>query len=261
MMAILTGPCEFSRRHLGELLSFAAEHCQLLPIRDAELPEDGRPRTYLRHDIDHSMLDALDVAALEAEHGVRSTYFVQLHSTFYDVMSEQGHGQLRRLVELGHEVGFHYDITYYRRTGQSIEAAFRRDLALLGDLVGQPVRSISRHDPSAAHLEPELLAKIRGAAPFDAYASPFFEQGRYISDSTGSFRSGCWCRHLGEGRKPPLQVLIHPIWWGEQAQQWQARLRSSAEREARQRVAAVDDIIDYYQRFLDMGRDFAGKNA
>lgn len=62
----------------------------------------------LRHDVDSRLESALELARLEHEQGLRATYFV-LHTAPYwsdrDLLP-----RLRRLQELGHEVGFHNDL-------------------------------------------------------------------------------------------------------------------------------------------------------
>lgn len=42
----------------------------------------------LRHDLEFSVPIALRMAEIEAELGIRSTYFVQLHSEFYNMLEK-----------------------------------------------------------------------------------------------------------------------------------------------------------------------------
>lgn len=67
----------------------------------------------LRHDIDTSLLQAVRLAELEAEEGVRSTWFVLLRTDFYNVFSKAGTEALNRIRSLGHEIGLHFDEASY----------------------------------------------------------------------------------------------------------------------------------------------------
>lgn len=50
----------------------------------------------LRHDVDTSLDQAVKLAELEAEEGVRSTWFVLLRTDFYNVASKAGQTALRK---------------------------------------------------------------------------------------------------------------------------------------------------------------------
>jgi len=76
---------------------------------------DGTKTILLRHDIDHSTSWACDMARVEAELGVCSTYF------FLTTDLQRGHWKnadtrkrnielLLEIQDLGHEVGLHYDV-------------------------------------------------------------------------------------------------------------------------------------------------------
>jgi hypothetical protein len=62
----------------------------------------------LRHDVDSRLESALALARLERERGLRATYFV-LHTAPY-WRDPSLLPQLRRLQDLGHEIGFHNDL-------------------------------------------------------------------------------------------------------------------------------------------------------
>lgn len=51
----------------------------------------------LRHDIDNSLSQALRLAEIEAEEGVKSTWFVLLRTDFYNPASAASQKTLRRI--------------------------------------------------------------------------------------------------------------------------------------------------------------------
>jgi hypothetical protein len=240
--------CRFDMAHLRELLYGARDRFEPLLFAEADERErTPRPALFLRHDIDHSLADALPVARLEAECGLRSTYFGQLHCPFYAVTDAAGRDALREIVALGHEIGFHYDLAHYRGGVDEMRRAFEADLALLGSIAGKPVPSAARHDPAASSGVPALRPGEFGLQ--DAYAPEFISEILYISDSSCRWRSGCWCQHQGSSR--PMQVLLHPVWWVHDDEAWEDKLRRSSAREQERLARLCEETIVYYQRSFE----------
>ena len=75
--------------------------------------EDHPRCVILRHDIDTDLAQAVRFAELEADAGVRSTYFVLLRTNFYNPASSGSLEQLHRIQALGHEIGLHFDEKAY----------------------------------------------------------------------------------------------------------------------------------------------------
>jgi len=85
------------------LLLDAMESYDVLTVR--RYLED-RPKTgfiILRHDVDRFPKNALRMARLEASRGVCSTYY-------FRVSKKINEGAIRKISELGHEVGYHYEV-------------------------------------------------------------------------------------------------------------------------------------------------------
>lgn len=57
----------------------------------------------LRHDIDRKPLNALEMAELENELGIQSTYYFRYPYTFNPEV-------IKKIHELGHEIGYHYEV-------------------------------------------------------------------------------------------------------------------------------------------------------
>src|SRR5262245_21119525 len=54
-----------------------------------------------RHDLDFSPQRALKLAEMEAEEGVKATYFVHLHSEFYTALERANVDTIRRILSYG----------------------------------------------------------------------------------------------------------------------------------------------------------------
>ena len=77
----------------------------------ANAPAEGE--VVLRHDVDLSLESALEMARIEAEVGVESTYFVLLTSPLYNALAPANREILRRIEGLGHDVGLHFSTHAY----------------------------------------------------------------------------------------------------------------------------------------------------
>lgn len=102
---------DFSYTGYIRLLSLLRQHAyETVDYHDYE----GHPRcVILRHDIDTDLAQAVRFAELEAQEGVRSTYFVLLRTNFYNPASSGNLEQLHRIQALGHEIGLHFDEKVY----------------------------------------------------------------------------------------------------------------------------------------------------
>jgi hypothetical protein len=177
--------CSFDLGHYLELLDAAKAGGYRFAFFDHE-PRAGE--VLLRHDVDMSLDAAITMAALEAEHDVRSTYFLMTRSDFYNLDSRSGVAAIARLRELGHRIGLH-----------GIYPDASRD---------------ERFDPVIAWHTPDpdyMSAPIPGTV--NVMQEGFFDPARYRSDSNQRWRSGCPHDDLRAGAFDWLQLLVHPEIW------------------------------------------------
>jgi len=145
---------------------------------------DRHPRQgdlFLRHDIRLSLEAALDLARVEHELGVRSTYLLMTESAFYNLDSHVGHYAQRQLRQWGHSVGLH-------AVHPRVELDNRFD------------KVVSWHNPDPSYeREPIFGAQNVAADPF----------GQHLLDD----RDGCPHEVIEAGREDWLQVAVHPELW------------------------------------------------
>lgn len=67
----------------------------------------------LRHDVDTSIDKALQLATLEYQEDVKSTYFFLLNTDFYNIASQSSIEKIQRIHDMNHEIGLHFDETKY----------------------------------------------------------------------------------------------------------------------------------------------------
>lgn len=234
------------------------------PVRFADLKPGlpDAPFFILRHDVDYSPAAALHLAEMEAARGVRATYFLLLNTSYYNLLSPEHAGVARRLAELGHEVGLHYDLRFLQAfPRQRWEELVDEQAGLLGRLSGVPVESIAVHQPALVGEDP-----LRGRTRFlDAYADRFFKEMVYVSDSCRAWRDAAW-RMLDTGPLPErLQLVLHPINWGPLDRdrvaifagvhaELRARL-DDAERDLAREVARHSGVLEHEARLRRGSRD------
>lgn len=174
----------------------------------------------LRHDIDNSLSQAVRLAEVEADLGVKSTYFVLLRTDFYNPASAASQKALSRIQALGHELGLHFDEMAYPQEGgsstavsSSTEELIRHEGEILADICGCPITTVSMHRPSKATLEADL--RIPGMV--NSYGQTFFRDFKYLSDSRRRWREPVEDM-IRSGAYDRLHILTHAFWYHETEQ-------------------------------------------
>lgn len=202
----------FSRATYSALLKTLAESgyqfSTFLEEADRQPADASGRQCLLRHDIDISMDFAVDMARVEHEYGARSTYFVMLRSPMYNLMSRQCANALTQLVDLGHDIGLHFDAGCPRRRGMTLEEDIRFEIDTLSGLLGKRVRAFSFHQPS----EDVIRLRIDIPEVINTYHPDHLRGYKYISDSNRVWREINPFELVAQGFER-AQILIHPIWW------------------------------------------------
>lgn len=177
---------------------------------------DPQPRhLILRHDIDHSLSAAVRLARVDADEGIRSTFFLRVHAQAYSLTSYDALHQVAELERLGHEIELHLDGGLHIPLAIGEKESLDRQRDILEAVLGRPINGFSMHEPARmGGLDVSDQAKDRWGVDYHAYESRFLTPTmKYLSDSGARWREG----HFREwiGRVPHLQVLIHPVWWFE----------------------------------------------
>jgi hypothetical protein len=198
-------PAGFSLGHYRTILETICS-AQYHPRFFHEVTEAEADRTVLlRHDVDFSLKRCLPMAQLEAEVGVKSTYFVFLACDFYNPFSAENLQAIRRLLALGHEIGLHFN-----PIGEDFRSDVDLQARMLGAMIGHEIKTVSFHRP------PQTVLVDFDLSPYiNAYDGKYFRGMKYLSDSNRRWREGCVCQWLKSREPKALQVLVHPIWWSD----------------------------------------------
>ncbi len=194
----------------------------------------------LRHDIDQSVEKALDLARLEAEEGVLSTYFVLLTGDLYNAASRRSRKLLEEIQNLGHGIGLHFDETAYEKslTPEEMIGKIQQECGQLSALLDTPVSTVSMHRPSKETLEADL--QIPGIV--NSYGKTFFRDFKYLSDSRRRWREPV-LEIVGSGHFDRLHILTHAIWYHEREESIAETLEDFVRSAGQERYRQLEENI------------------
>ncbi|HEY0140205.1 MAG TPA: hypothetical protein VGF48_04860 [Thermoanaerobaculia bacterium] len=212
-------------------------------VRFADL-RDGDPAgpfCILRHDVDYAPAAALRLARQEAARGIRATYFLLAGTSYYNLLAPEHAHVARELVTLGHEVGLHYDVrSFLPFPREEWPRLLRAQAVLLGELSGEPVRSMAMHQP-ALHGDDPFRGEDHGL--LNAYDERFTRGMTYVSDSCRAWRDREWAM-LRSGAFPPrLHLCLHPINWGDADRDRETIFRELHEELLTSTATARDELL------------------
>ncbi|HEY3113541.1 MAG TPA: hypothetical protein VGJ62_07650 [Gemmatimonadaceae bacterium] len=199
---------DFTRSNYRRLLGIAKESYVFRGYLDFAKEERF---VVWRHDIDFSMHAARRLAEMEQGEGIRSTFFVNIHSEFYNTLEKEVAGCLTHIIEMGHEIGVHFDGAFYDIAAESdLEELVAREASILAQLFGVRPTAVAFHNPT------RLLLGFKAwsyAGLVNTYSTYFQTEVGYCSDSNGYWRHRRLEDVLVTATDPRLQILTHPAWW------------------------------------------------
>ena len=220
-------PEDFTEDEYRELLALAASRYRFATF--GELDADP-PCVLWRHDLDFSVQRALALARIEAEEGARATYFVGLHSEFYNALERANLEATTAILDLGHELGLHHDPLH----------DLAADRELLERTFGVSVRAFSVHNPELVGWDDD---RDEIAGMVNVYGPAVRERFSYVSDSNGIWRHRRLRDVLESGAETRLHVLTHPAWWVAEQLPPRARIQRCIDGRAAATARAYDDVL------------------
>lgn len=230
----------FSYDYYRKLIQAAIKQRTVFTFSQAEtaLKTPGA-KIFIRHDVDVDSEKAVDMAALEAAKGIKSTYFAITNTPMYSLGDSKTSKSLKKIINMGHEVGLHFNPSKKQRVENNLDALdvdMQKQAESLSRVTGQPVHSVSFHMPPN---ELWLKGPLRVNGFINAYSSDLIAQEEgalYLSDSMGRWRDGDPLPSVLNNTREKIQLLTHPIWWNKQHKE------------------PIESIKQYYQTALSTGK-------
>lgn len=174
----------------------------------------------LRHDIDFSPMKALEIAKIEHEVGVISTYFALLSTEFYNVFSIESLEIFTEILNMGHKIGLHFDEQRYTTMPvEKIKEKIYNEAEILGRALNTQVNVVSMHRPSKATLDASM--ELKGL--INSYSSKYFKDMKYLSDSRMRWREDPIELVLNK-KIDKIHILTHPFWYSDGVENIQYKL-------------------------------------
>lgn len=194
----------------------------------------------MRHDIDFSLEKALQLATIEADAGIIASYFLLFSSPFYNLQDPKNIEIPRKLTNLGHEVGLHYDNDALISSATSIDQSSEildSQAELLGRFSGEKVVTIAAHNPSISGEE--LLKSTKYSS---VYENRFVSEIAYFSDSCGAWRNDFVDLMERAAMPPKIQLLTHPFFWSHKSMDRYETLSDYIENESDLQEKQIDQV-------------------
>ena len=189
-----------------------------LPIVDfSEITEKTDKFCVLRHDIEFSVDRAYELAKVEKELGVTSTYTVQVRNNTYNALSEKNIDLIKRIKDLGHHIGLHQNPPLMDL--DKLKTYVSVDIQMLEYYYGFYVDRFAFHRPKKEYLKEyfQLDGKINC---YDKKFFHYFDEKPdninvlYLADSNHEWKYG-YPLDYDFSKIDKLQLLTHPYSWTE----------------------------------------------
>lgn len=198
---------DFTESNYRQLLRAAKRSYQFISFPDFD--NDGRTILW-RHDVDMSIQRAFRLAQIEQEEGVRATYFILLHSPFYNALEADNFKLIQKILEMGHYLGLHFAPSFC--TTRPMLEVLTQERDILQSFFHNNVSAFSFHNPDVdgdwLRYDDDFLAGM-----VNTYGKSLKQNYTYCSDSNGYWRFSRLQDVLDKAEHKKLHILTHPEWW------------------------------------------------
>ena len=228
---------DFTLSKYDELLSSIAS----LSCISYDLDEIGPGTILWRHDVDLDLEQALKIAKRESKAGIKSTYFLLPGSEFYNLREKGSFGIVKEIMNLGHEIGLHFDPHFYEIASEAdLESPLQSEKRYMEELFNTEIKAFSFHitNPLIMSFQAEKYAGM-----VNTYSTQFQKDIPYCSDSNGIWRHDRIEDFIEAHKNGPLQILTHPVWWTRQVQSPRKKVIELIERQAATKFEDYEEMI------------------
>lgn len=227
---------DFTINNYRELLLLAAKNYS---FRFFNQPYEAKS-ILLRHDLEFSVTIALQMAQIEAEMGIKATYFIQLHSEFYNTLEKANIMSIQEIKNLGHQIGLHFDSHFWGiETEDKLEKYIEIDKNILQSYSDCKIRAFSFHNNTDFTLS---CRKNQYCELLNVYSDYYRNNYAYNADSLGYWRYERLEDRLTEAKENAIQVLIHDGMWQDEVLPPRRRI-----------YKVIDDHAAQMKKFYDGG--------
>lgn len=234
---------DFTTKNYKKLLKIAKNNFSFNTFTDFD---KNKEFILWRHDVDFSVHRARKLAGIEAVEKIRATYFLHLHSGFYNLFEKEVRDLVLEIIKLGHEIGLHFDPDFYDLADEkSLERSLLFEEEIVRKIFKIKLKAFSFHNPGNKTLR---FGKYVYAGMVNVYADYFRKNVTYVSDSNGYWRFDTLEDVLKGAEKKRLQVLTHPGWWQDKEMPPRERIKRCIEGRALKTASKYDYLMKKNRR-------------
>jgi hypothetical protein len=203
----------FSYNEYKNIINLVKNH---LPIIDfADVTDKTDKFCVLRHDIEFSIDRAYELAKIEKDLGVVSTYTVQVRNNTYNALSEKNIELIKKIKDLGHHIGLHQNPPLME--AEELGRYIMTDIQILEHFYGFEIDRFAFHRPKKEYLASYVMLENK----INCYDKKFFHyfdekpdklDVLYLSDSNHKWKFG-YPLDFDLSKVNKLQLLTHPYSW------------------------------------------------
>ena len=212
----------FSYDEYKEIISLIQEY---LPIVDFNDVIDNNLDKYcvIRHDVEYSLDRALQLAKLENELNVKSTYCIQVRNNIYNAISDKNIELVKQIHTLGHEIALHQDPPA-GLDDNGLKKYLLQDIKVLSTYYDLPIKVFSYHRPKQEYLQKYFtvgdLINTNGNKFFHYFngkgtINPEERDVTYLADSNHLWKWGD-PKDVDFSKINKLQMNMHPYSWSKE---------------------------------------------
>lgn len=200
-----------------------------------------------RHDIDVSLHQALKLAKIEHDEGIKALYCLHLHNMFYNIFEREITDIIKEIIVLGHQIGLHFDPEYYglKDDVELLNKYLLREKQILNDIFNCEIDVFSFHNPTPLALKCD---DWEYGDIINAYAKYFREEVGYCSDSNGYWRFRRLEDVLKIANDKRLHILTHPVYWQEEVMSPKERIWLCIEGRAEKTKKIYIQLLEQFDR-------------
>ena len=232
---------DFTEKNYANLLKLAKKNYKFISFNDFK----NLDQTVLwRHDIDASPHRAYCLAKIEASQNVKATYFLHIHSNFYNLFEDEIFKLIKEISKLGHPLGLHFDPTFYKvNFGKTndFDKYVHFEKCILKKMFQIDINAISIHNPTTVDAFDMKRERIDGM--INTYSDYIMKNYTYCSDSNCYWRYQRLYDLLLKAEEDRLHVFTHDACWTPKPMSPRDRISRVIDGRAKKQHSIYDKLL------------------